>query len=92
MEETNCRIITICIQTKEAVELPAECMYELHKGSNCGWPYIYYDPIQHKKILCPEYGGDGKKTGGEDAQDPVVRLSCPHGAKWFIILYRQYVS
>ena len=36
---------------KEAVELPAECLYELHKGSNCGWPYIYYDPIQHKKIL-----------------------------------------
>lgn len=58
--------------TKQSAELPAECMYELHKGSNCGWPYIYYDQIQHKKILCPEYGGDGKKTGGEDAQDPVV--------------------
>jgi glucose/arabinose dehydrogenase len=53
-------------------ELPAECMYELHKGSNGGWPYIYYDELQHKKILCPEYGGDGKKTAGEDAQDPVV--------------------
>jgi glucose/arabinose dehydrogenase len=53
-------------------ELPAESMYELHKGSNCGWPYIYYDQIQHKKILCPEYGGDGKKTAGEDAQDPVI--------------------
>lgn len=57
---------------KDAVELPAECMYELHKGADCGWPYIYYDPIQHKKILCPEYGGDGKKTGGEKALDPVV--------------------
>jgi glucose/arabinose dehydrogenase len=53
-------------------ELPAECMYELHKGSNGGWPYIYYDGIEHKKILAPEYGGDGKKTGGEDAQDPVA--------------------
>jgi glucose/arabinose dehydrogenase len=58
--------------TKQNAELPAECMYELHKGSNCGWPYIYYDQIQHKKILAPEYGGDGKKTAGEDAQDPVV--------------------
>ena len=57
---------------KQSAELPAECMYELHKGSNCGWPYIYYDQIQHKKILAPEYGGDGKKEGGEDAQDPVV--------------------
>jgi len=58
--------------TKQSAELPAECMYELHKGSNCGWPYIYYDQIRHKKIQAPEYGGDGKKEGGKDAQDPVV--------------------
>ncbi len=58
--------------TKQSAELPAECMYELHKGSNCDYPYIFYDQFQHKKILAPEYGGDGKKTAGEDAQDPVV--------------------
>lgn len=58
--------------TKQSAELPAECMYELHQGSNCGWPYIYYDPFQKKKILAPEFGGDGKKTAGADAQDPVV--------------------
>ena len=58
--------------TKQSAELPAECMYELHRGSNCGWPYIYYDQFQHKKILAPEFGGDGKLTAGEDAQDPVV--------------------
>jgi len=57
--------------TRQSAELPAECMYELHKGSNCGWPYIYYDQFLHKKILAPEYGGDGKKTAGEDAQDPL---------------------
>ncbi len=57
---------------KQSAELPAECMYQIHLGSNCGWPYIYYDELQHKKILAPEYGGDGKKTAGEDAQDPVV--------------------
>ena len=57
---------------KDNAELPAECMYELKLGSNAGWPYIYYDPFQGKKILAPEYGGDGKKTAGEDAIDPVV--------------------
>jgi glucose/arabinose dehydrogenase len=57
---------------KQNAELPAECMYELHKGSNAGWPFIYYDPFLHKKMLAPEYGGDGKKTAGEDAIDPVV--------------------
>jgi glucose/arabinose dehydrogenase len=57
---------------KESAELPAECMYELHKGSNCGWPYIYYDQIQHKQVLGPEYGGDGKKSPEKEFQDPVV--------------------
>ncbi len=57
---------------QQASLLPAETMYELHQGSNGGWPYVYYDQYQHKKILAPEYGGDGKKTGGANAQDPVA--------------------
>jgi glucose/arabinose dehydrogenase len=44
----------------------------LEEGDDAGWPYIYYDQIQNKKILAPEYGGDGKKTGGENAIDPVM--------------------
>ncbi|MEP6513207.1 MAG: PQQ-dependent sugar dehydrogenase [Parafilimonas sp.] len=57
---------------KQGAELPAECMYEIKQGTDYGWPYIYYDQIQKKKILAPEYGGDGKKEGGENAIDPVV--------------------
>jgi len=57
---------------KQSADLPAECMYAVKKGSDCGWPYIYYDPEQHKKMLAPEYGGDGIKTAGEGAEDPVV--------------------
>jgi len=52
--------------------LPAECMYMLKKGDNAGFPYIYYDQIQHKKILAPEYGGDGKIEGSKEYIDPVV--------------------
>jgi glucose/arabinose dehydrogenase len=52
--------------------LPAETLYELKEGDDAGWPYIYYDQIQKKKIQAPEYGGDGKKTGGGNAIDPVV--------------------
>ncbi|QHT71821.1 c-type cytochrome [Rhodocytophaga rosea] len=58
--------------SKQNAELPAECMYALKKGDNAGWPYIYYDPIQHKKILAPEYGGDGKKEGSSAYIDPVA--------------------
>lgn len=47
---------------KQSAQLPAECMYALSKGDNAGWPYIYYDPFKKKKMLAPEYGGDGIKT------------------------------
>lgn len=56
----------------QSAEIPAETLYELHKGADGGWPYIYYDQFQNKKILAPEYGGDGKKTGGKTALDPLV--------------------
>lgn len=58
--------------TQQSADLPAECMYELHQGSDCGWPYIYYDPFLKKKIQAPEYGGDGKTEGDAAIQDPVV--------------------
>lgn len=57
---------------KQSAELPSEVMFALKEGDDGGWPYIYYDHIQKKKILAPEFGGDGKKTGGEKAVDPVV--------------------
>lgn len=58
--------------SKDNAELPAECMYALKKGDNAGWPYIYYDPIQQKKILAPEYGGDGKKEGSSEYINPAA--------------------
>ena len=57
---------------KQSAELPAECMYALKKGDNAGWPYMYYDQVKHQKILMPEYGGDGKKLGGQNAVNPVA--------------------
>jgi len=57
---------------KQGAELPAETMYALRNGDNAGWPYVYYDQFQKKKIVSPEYGGDGRKTGGENAIDPVA--------------------
>lgn len=47
---------------KQSAELPAETMYELFQGADAGWPFVYYDQFKKKKMLCPEYGGDGKKS------------------------------
>ena len=37
---------------QDSERLPAETMYEVHEGDDAGWPYVYYDPFQKKKILC----------------------------------------
>ena len=58
--------------TEQQDQLPAETMYEVRKGADGGWPYEYYDQLQHKKILAPEYRGDGKKPGTHKAIDPLV--------------------
>ncbi|HEX5026024.1 MAG TPA: PQQ-dependent sugar dehydrogenase [Agriterribacter sp.] len=48
---------------KDNAELPAEEFLLAKKGSDFGWPYCYYDGKQQKKLLNPEYGGDGKIEG-----------------------------
>lgn len=57
---------------KQSAELPSECLFKINKNDNAGWPYIYYDHIQKKNILAPEYGGDGKKEGDSKYIKPVV--------------------
>jgi glucose/arabinose dehydrogenase/cytochrome c553 len=42
--------------------LPAETFYQVTPGFDAGWPYYYYDQLQGKVMLNPEYGGDGKIT------------------------------
>jgi len=57
---------------KQSADLPAECLYEVKQDDNCGWPYMYYDQQQKKKMLSPEYGGDGKKVYTGKAKDPAI--------------------
>ena len=57
----------------QSAELPAEEFLEIKKGSDFGWPYCYYDHLQKKKVLGPEYGGDGKKQGRcADKDQPIL--------------------
>jgi glucose/arabinose dehydrogenase len=68
-------------------DLPAETMYEMKEGDDAGWPYVYYDPFQKKKILSPEYGGDGKLEGGKNALDPLVAFPA-HMAPMALLFYK----
>jgi glucose/arabinose dehydrogenase len=53
----------------QSAVLPAEEFLRIQKGDDYGWPYCYYDHMQQKNVLAPEYGGDGKITGRCDSCD-----------------------
>ena len=47
----------------KSAETPGEEMFRITKGDDFGWPYCYFDRQLDRKVLAPEYGGDGKTTG-----------------------------
>jgi glucose/arabinose dehydrogenase/mono/diheme cytochrome c family protein len=49
---------------EEEATLPAEQVMLLKQGADYGWPECYYDQIQGKLVLAPEYGGDGGHAVG----------------------------
>lgn len=72
---------------QQNAELPAEEFLRVNPGDDFGWPYCYYDPQQSKKVLAPEYGGDGRKVGRcEGKRDPLVAFP-GHWAPMAIAFY-----
>jgi len=60
----------------DEARLPAEELLLLKPGGDYGWPQCYYDGVQKKLVLGPEYGGDGGKQAGVCANKigPVASL------------------
>jgi glucose/arabinose dehydrogenase len=53
--------------------LPSEEFFRITDGFDGGWPYYYFDWMQGKKLLNPEYGGDGKTEGdGAKLAPPIM--------------------
>ena len=72
---------------KEAT-LPAEELLLLKQGGDYGWPECYYDAVQQKLVLAPEYGGDGGNKVGVCANKiaPVAAFPAhwgPNGAVFY---------
>jgi glucose/arabinose dehydrogenase/mono/diheme cytochrome c family protein len=61
--------------------LPAEEIVQLEQGHDYGWPECYFDGVQKKLVLGPEYGGDGgKKVGVCATRTPPVAFFPAHWA------------
>ncbi len=56
----------------ESAMLPAEEFLEIKEGSNGGWPYYYYDQIQNKRVVSPEYRDVDLEVKVSDVIDPII--------------------
>ena len=72
---------------EESAELPAEEFFLVEDGADFGWPYCYYDPIQNKKVLSPEYGGNGEQTGRCDSAENPIMAFPGHWAPNDVLFY-----
>jgi glucose/arabinose dehydrogenase len=66
---------------------PAEELVRVEEGGDYGWPYCYYSNQYRKKVLAPEYGGDGQKIGRcGTAKNPIVAFPA-HWAPMAVAFY-----
>ena len=68
--------------------LPGEEIVILGLGADYGWPACYFDLIQNKLVLAPEYGGNGGKLVSICAQMQAPLVSFPaHWAPNDMVIY-----
>lgn len=56
----------------EGAMLPSEEFFEVKEGMNGGWPYYYYDQLQNKKVVSPEYRGVDLKEEVDKPANPLM--------------------
>ena len=60
----------------------AEEFHKIVDGGNYGWPYTFFDTKLSKRVVAPEYGGDGKKVAEAGKYpDPLVGIPRALGAQ-----------
>lgn len=72
----------------ESAVLPSEEFLRIEEGADYGWPYCYYDHIREKKVLAPEYGGDGQSSGRCAEMDLPVMGFPGHWAPNDLLFYK----
>lgn len=72
---------------EQSANKPAEELFAIGRGDDFGWPYCWYDPQTDRKLLAPEYGGDGEEAGRcTEKEDPLVAFPA-HWAPMAIAVY-----
>jgi glucose/arabinose dehydrogenase len=69
-------------------ENPGEELLLVTRNSDFGWPYCYFSRELGRKVLAPEYGGDGRKIGRCESVGPAASVYPGHWAPMAIAFAR----
>jgi glucose/arabinose dehydrogenase len=72
---------------EQNANIPGEEFLLVEEGSDFGWPYCYFDQERNKKVLAPEYGGDGSKIDRCSAADDPILSFPAHTAPNDLLFY-----
>jgi glucose/arabinose dehydrogenase len=68
-------------------ERVAEEMFRIEPGREHGWPYTYYDALDGRRVVAPEYGGDGERAPAPDEYPDPVAAFPAHWAPNDLVFY-----
>ncbi|MEO0483795.1 MAG: PQQ-dependent sugar dehydrogenase [Planctomycetota bacterium] len=72
---------------EQNAELPGEEFHRLEDGFNGGWPYSYWNPLEDRRVISPEYGGDGDKEPEAGKYHDPIQSFPAHWAPNDVIFY-----
>jgi glucose/arabinose dehydrogenase len=72
---------------EDNAELPAEEFHKLNDGSDCGWPYTYWDGRRGRRVIAPEYGGDGAREPEAGSYQEPIAVFPAHWAPNGLVFY-----
>ena len=72
---------------EENANIIAEEFHKVERGANLGWPYTFYDGTTSRRLMAPEYGGDGALEPSAGVyQEPIYAFPA-HWAPMSILFY-----
>jgi glucose/arabinose dehydrogenase len=72
---------------EQSASNPAEELQQVSAGDDFGWPYCYYSNEHRRRVLAPEYGGDGTEVGRCESKKAPVAAFPGHWAPMSLVFY-----
>lgn len=75
------------LDQRKGADNPAEELIRIDQNTDFGWPYCYFDRDLNRKVLSPEYGGDGHAQGRCVDKDQPLMTFPGHWAPESMVFY-----